>query len=178
MDKNLVELVPSNINDRKSVYEWLTQSDLTSSMIGPPDFSDHEIPTWNEFCEDYLEYFFDGSKPYLGRSFIIKFMGKVAGHINYSYDKDQKVAEIDIWLKNSTYSGKGIGSNAIQLLINYLEKNLNICSYLIRPSARNVRAVRAYEKAGFVKIDLNKEEILLKYGEGDYIDEVVLIRNL
>ena len=60
--------------------------------------------------------------------------------------------------------------------------------FIIRPSARNKRAVRAYEKAGFKKVDDSqkaavvencyREEFIPLYGSGDYGtgDDVVLIK--
>jgi diamine N-acetyltransferase len=48
-----VILRPATPNDRRQIYEWLTQSDITSKMIGPPDFGDNPIPTWKDFMNDY-----------------------------------------------------------------------------------------------------------------------------
>lgn len=49
---------------------------------------------------------------------------------------------------------------------------------MIRPSARNPRAVRAYEKAGFRIIPMSKREQAETYGPGDYEDCVVMVMEL
>ena len=48
-----VVLRPSTEQDKLTIYEWLTKSDIAASMMGPPQFPDHLIPTWEEFCSDY-----------------------------------------------------------------------------------------------------------------------------
>ena len=79
-----VILRPATPGDRRQIFEWLTQSDLTSKMIGPPDFADNSIPTWDYFIKDYNPHFFDDINPDRGRSFIIEVNGEHTGHINYN----------------------------------------------------------------------------------------------
>jgi len=55
----IVSLRPATIADRKSIFAWLTNSDLTHKMLGPPKFPDCPIPTWNEFLDGYPEHFFN-----------------------------------------------------------------------------------------------------------------------
>jgi diamine N-acetyltransferase len=80
-----VQLRSTTLADRRAVWEWMACSDLTASMMDPPDFGENPLPTWNEFCEDYKPFFFDGSHPDRGRSFIIerRDTGDAVGHISY-----------------------------------------------------------------------------------------------
>ncbi len=66
-----VSLRPAVTSDRRHVYKWLAKSDVMPSMMGSPDYPDHPIPTWDEFCADYLPHYFDDSEPLSGRCFII-----------------------------------------------------------------------------------------------------------
>jgi len=66
-----VELRPARKSDRGKIYDWLTQSDLTSSIMGPPDYPDHPVPSWDEFCKDYTLSFFNSSGDGKGRNIII-----------------------------------------------------------------------------------------------------------
>jgi len=85
-------------------------------------------------------------------------------------------AELDIWLKERRLCGHGLGTEALRLLVGHLRREFGITRFLIRPSARNSRALRAYAKAGFVdrpeKIaalrSFLKEEFWDAYGGGDY----------
>jgi len=79
----LVTLRPATPQDRKPIFEWLTNSDLTSKMMGPPTYPDSKIPTWEEFMVDYREYFFDSSQTLLGRCFVIEVNSEPVGQINH-----------------------------------------------------------------------------------------------
>ena len=178
-----VTLRPATLSDRRAVYEWMACSDLTASMAGPPEFDEAPVPTWEEFCADYLPHFFDGSRPGVARSFIIEHAGEAVGHASYSrMDEDfppsvqRPFAELDIWMRNASCCGKGHGSAALDILARQLHEQFGVRELILRPSARNVRAIRSYEKAGFVRLDLSQAEQSQRYGPGEYHDTVVLRR--
>ena len=56
-----ISLRPARQADKKKVFGWLTQSNLTVEMLGPPNFHDNPSPTWDEFDNDYLDYYFNVS---------------------------------------------------------------------------------------------------------------------
>ncbi len=146
-----VKLRPATLADRRPIFEWLTNSDLTRLMMGPPDYPDIPIPTWEVFKNDYKPYFFDSSKPLLGRCFIIEVDSNAIGQINH--DKISMLVhstELDIWLRSREYINKGYGSDAINTLCDYLAKKFGCKKFIISPSERNRAAIRAYEKAGFI----------------------------
>lgn len=103
----------------------------------------------------------------------------------YNHDKNavdlsliRMKIELDIWLKAKEYCGKGYGIRALVALCDYLKQEFNIHDFIIRPAAKNIRAIRAYEKAGFQKVQGNDKEKTVKefllteylneYGSGDY----------
>jgi diamine N-acetyltransferase len=171
----LVTLRPATLDDRSCVYEWMAQSDLTRWMMGPPIFPDAPIPTWTQFCDDYTELFFDGSQPEIGRSFIIEVDGEAVGHISYSeVDSVRWRAELDIWLKCERVCGRGYGADALTTLIQHLRESMGVSEFIMRPSQRNPRAIRSYEKAGFTQLAISSEQQKAIYGSGDYDDTVVM----
>lgn len=183
-----IEIVPSTISDKKKVYRWLCESETTKNHMGPPNFEDHPIPTWEDYCQDFDDYYFDGTKPENGRVYILKHEEEEIGAICYaSFHLNNRSAELDIWMGSEKNCGRGLGTEAIKLLCDHLENN-GIERLIIRPSERNVRAVKAYEKAGFIKVPNReksavieqclREEFLELYGAGDYGngDDVVLIK--
>lgn len=145
-------------------------------MMGPPEFVENPIPTWVEFCADYQDFFFDGSRPEVGRSFIIEHNGKAIGHTNYQIDTQQSFAELDIWMRDSSCCGHGWGTAALCLMCDLLHRTLGMREFILRPSARNARAIRSYEKAGFVPSHLSPAEQTVRYGPGEYRDTVTLHR--
>ena len=179
MCNSLIRLRPATPADRRAVYEWAACSDLTATMMGPPDFPENPVPTWKQFCDDYGPQFFDGSRPQRGRSFVIERhdTAEAVGHISYDcHGARPRFAELDMWMRDSSCCGHGFGSEALRLLSDHLHKTLGISEMILRPSARNVRAIRSYEKARFVRMAIDEAEQTALYGQGEYRDTVVLRR--
>jgi len=171
---NIVDLIPAAPDDRQNVYEWCFHSETTKTHSGPPDYPDIPIPTFEEFCGDYADYYFTGSAPNDGRGFII-LQGEVpVGFVSYSsFHLKPGVSELDIWMNAEANCGKGFGTDAIIALGGYLNKILGIRELIMGPSAKNTRAIKSYKKAGFEESDMPMCDYLLDkyvslYGDGDY----------
>ena len=174
IDVNNISLKPATPDDKRKVFEWLTNSDLTKEMIGPPKYPDAKIPKWEKFNIDYADYYFDGSNPIHGQCFIIKLYENEIGQINHNnIDLVNKIADLDIWLCDSKYTGKGFGTEAIKLMCDYLFERYSCETIILSPSKRNKNAIRAYEKVGFVITDMELDE-----SSKDYCDNVVLIKRM
>ena len=145
-----IRLRPATLADRRRIFEWLAHSDITRSMLGPPDFPDAPIPSWAEFITDYIEHYFTASDPRAGCCYVIERTKEAIGQINHSAIIEG-ATELDIWLRGEELTGLGYGSQAIQILCEHLFKTYSCQRFYIAPSRRNKRAVRAYEKAGFVE---------------------------
>jgi len=171
-----ISLRPATLGDRRAVYEWLACSDLTAAMMGPPEFTENAIPTWEQFCADYEEYFFDGSQPQRGRSLIIEHNSEAVGHVSYSVtDPQSSLVELDIWMRDASCCGRGFGSEALRMLSDELFRMFGAAELIMRPSARNLRAIRAYERAGFVRLTRDAA-VIARDGGNEYRDTVVLRR--
>jgi diamine N-acetyltransferase len=176
---NKIKLIPAQESDREKIYNWLCRSDLTSSVMGPPDYSEHPIPTYEEFCKEYPLSFFNSSGDGLGRVFMIINKNEV-GTIGYDLlDKGNDRVILDIWMKSEQYCGHGYGSDALNTLPTYIYKIYGITKFLISPSARNKRAVAAYKKAGFEYVKtMDKKEQEKEFGLSEYDDNVLMIKRL
>jgi RimJ/RimL family protein N-acetyltransferase len=176
-----VSLRRARLLDRPRVYEWLAQSDLTHNVMGPPMFPDYAVPTLDEFSADYVNSYYDGTRPYSGRMFVIATGGEDVGCVSHGpIDLLNDVVELDLWLAERRLTGRGIGSEALVLLADWLQANYGVNRFLVRPSRRNVRALRAMRRAGFRETDLPAAEVIdkLQLPKGDYADEVLLFRIL
>lgn len=172
-----VTIRPATLADRRAVYEWMVHSDVSASMMGPPRFPDAPIPTWEQFCADYVPYYFEGTNERFGRSFLIEAAGKDVGHISYSHvESAPDCIELDIWMRSHADCGRGVGSTAIDLLCERLHADLGATRFIMRPSARNIRAIRAYRRAGFEVWPMTPQDRDAAFGPGDYDDTVVLHR--
>jgi RimJ/RimL family protein N-acetyltransferase len=105
--------------------------------------------------------------------------GESVGQVNYEIrDNPARHAELDIWLRSLADTSHGYGSDALVALTDHLSRSLGVDTFLIRPSARNPRAIRAYQKAGFIVVPMSAREQVDRYGAGEYEDTVVLVKHV
>ena len=179
-----ITLIPATLGDRQAIYEWCFHSETTKSHIGPPDYPDMLIPTFQEFCDDYEDYYFTGVAPRDGQGFIISHDKTPVGFISYaSSHLKPHISELDIWMNCEANCGRGFGTDAIVALGDYLNQTMGVCELIMAPAAKNVRAIQCYQKAGFEvsskpMCDYLLEEYISQYGGGDYGEDetVVLVK--
>lgn len=176
-----VTLKRAAVADRARVYEWLIGSDLTSNLFGPPMFPDRPIPSPDAFFASFPDHCFDGTRPFSGRMFIITANGEEVGAVAHgAIDLLNDVVELDLWLAERRLAGHGYGSEALIVLADWLQAHYGVNRFLVRPSRRNVKALRAMRRAGFRETDLAAEEVIEKLAlpRGAYADELLLFRIL
>jgi diamine N-acetyltransferase len=177
LDGKNIKLRPATEKDRQKVFTWLAHSDLTPSMMGAPHYPHHPIPTWEEFCADYSEHYFDDTQPEKGRCFIIVRDGNDIGVVSYNVIRACGLTDMDIWLRSEADCGKNSGSDALNTLANYLNQQFGVKKIVISPSARNHRAIAAYSKAGFKLVPEMEYPQYIEKDDMEYEDNVVLVRN-
>ncbi|MBM3412027.1 MAG: GNAT family N-acetyltransferase [Bacteroidetes bacterium] len=143
-----VQLRPTSVEEIPIFFKFATDSHATPYWYG--DLYGDKIPTYDEFIADWKRYYFDGSAPELGRSFLIIVDGNPVGQVNYNdINRTDNSVELDIIIADDNNKGKGLGSDALKTLVKYLFQEMNIKVCCIDAIATNPRAIRAYEKAGF-----------------------------
>lgn len=169
---------PARESDRKKIFAWLTRSDLTPSIMGPPDYPDFAIPTWEDFCAEYPLSYFNASGDGRGRNYIIVMNEEEIGTVGYDLlDRKKDRVVLDIWMRSEKDCGKGCGSDALTTLCGHLQKTYGVTTFMICPSARNKRAIAAYRKAGFEVIrPLDREAQLKEFGRAEYDDNILMIK--
>jgi len=181
-----IELVGATADDKYRSYQMCMLSETTKSHSGPPDYPENPIVTYDEFMADHYDCYFDGSQPQNGRMFAIAKDNKTIGFITYSsFHVKQGASEIDIWIASESNCGKGFGTDAILTLADYLKCELGMKELIIRPSAKNARAVRSYMRCGFAPTDKSAADFLRPdylplYGDGDYGEggDLLLVKHL
>ena len=175
-----VSIRRAQLRDRPRAYEWLVGSDLTPQLYGPL-FPEREAPTPDQFAERYVNSYFEGTRPYSGRMFVIEVDDEDVGCVAHGpIDLLKDVVELDIWLAGSEHAGRGIASQALAVLTEWLQASYGVNRFLARPSRRNVHALRALRRAGFREADAPAREVVakLRLPPGDCADEVPLFRVL
>jgi len=173
-EKNEIKLLYAENTDRQLIYDMVFEEDDTwKAMIENKE----DFPL--SALRDEENYFF-GAAPGLSKYLLIEWNNEIIGSISHTYN-DGKIPnlELDMWLRSSKYTGKRLGSSAMKLLIDSLVRDYGIKTFIIRPWIKNPRAVKAYEKCGFVVIDtFNPEDYYGKYlevaAQGDFgVEETV-----
>lgn len=86
-------------------------------------------------------------------------------------DHTHNKAEYGIFIGEEAARGKGIGSMAASLMIDYCFRQLKLHRLFLRVFADNTQAIRSYEKAGFVKEAYLKDDVRI---QGQYRDIVLM----
>ena len=82
-----------------------------------------------------------------------------------------RTAKIGIFIGEAEMRGKGYGTEAIRLILDYGFKTLNLHNVKLEVFADNARAIACYKKVGFREIGRRREA---KYKNGRYVDEVYM----
>jgi RimJ/RimL family protein N-acetyltransferase len=167
--------------DATRAHEWLTQSDLAPLWIGSPWFAERAIPSREQFDRLYPAWYFDGTRPFEGRALVLRSAALDLGMLVWHrVDLMRDLVELEIWLAGSEFARRGIASEALELASAWLQANLGVNRFLLRPSRRNVRALRCGRRAGFRETDFDPADMVSRLGlpASPYRDAVLLFRIL
>lgn len=120
------------------IYEWFEQRKLTL----------------NEIIKKYK------SKIELGKQdlFFLNYDDKNNGFVQiYKYEdncingleKYKNIYEYDIFIGEEKYLSKGLGSQFIMYIDDFISNNYNADCIILRPFKKNTRAIKCYQKSGF-----------------------------
>jgi aminoglycoside 6'-N-acetyltransferase len=90
--------------------------------------------------------------------FAVVHEGETIGLVQYAEetDPDYRHAGIDLFL-GAPYQDRGLGTDTVRTLARHLVHDRGHHRLTIDPVARNVRAIRAYEKVGFRPVGVMRE---------------------
>jgi len=178
-----VRLEAATLADRRRVHQWMTTPGIVERMMGPPDFPDSDVSSFDEFCEDWVEPYWSHAEPSRGRVFLVieddEAVGMIAHNEVVTTPDGERAVELDMWLRGPGDAGRGIGGAAIAALLPRLARDLGAAVAFLQPSARNASAIRCYQKAGFSPVGLGPEEAAAHFrAEPDYADSAFYARRL
>ena len=97
---------------------------------------------------------------------------KLVGNTSFiHYDTHNRNAEIGIFIGDEKYWGKGYGAMAVRLMLRYGFNNLNLNRIYLQVFETNPRAIKCYEKVGFV---LEGKARQSRFLNGKYIDVLLM----
>jgi RimJ/RimL family protein N-acetyltransferase len=88
-----------------------------------------------------------------------------------SLDWKNSVAIVGIFIGDKNYWGKGYGTDAMKVLVKFIFEQMNMNKVKLFVYSFNERAVKSYEKSGFKKEGVLRQEM---FRDGKYNDEYVM----
>ena len=97
---------------------------------------------------------------------------QLAGNISFhQVDWRNASAEVGIFIGNRELWNKGIGTEAMRMLVKHGFETMNLHRIWLRVHASNERAIRCYEKAGFIKEGTQRDGAFIR---GKYLGVVFM----
>lgn len=82
-----------------------------------------------------------------------------------------RVATVGIMIGDRNYWGKGYGTDAMKVLVEFIFNSMNINKVRLGTFSFNDRAINCYKKCGFEVEGVLKKEI---FKDGKYYDEIIM----
>lgn len=82
-----------------------------------------------------------------------------------------RVATVGIYIGDEDFRGKGYGTEAMELLVDFIFNQMNINRIQLFVFSFNERAIRSYKKVGFVEEGRLKQSV---FRNGRYYDEIIM----
>lgn len=157
-----VFLSPPLVEDYKTYTKWLNDIEVARGIHQYQKTISYE----NE--KDFLEKFVRGQYNYA----IVKNDNTLIGTCALSeVDLIDGVATLGIFIGEKDNRNKGYGSEAINLLVDYGFKHLNLRNIMLKVYEFNKGAIKCYEKCGFETIGIRTKS---HYFDGKYYDEIFM----
>lgn len=152
---NRINIRKLNNSDRKYFTKWWRDKDLIALTSGNFEF----------LSDEKIDQYFIGLFNSENFNFIITLDKEPIGHIALSKRKNFWY-EIQIVIGEKQYWNGGYGTKALRLCIKRAAK-VNITNIFLEVRPDNCRAIRAYEKVGFI------QKKLIKYPNDKYMPEIL-----
>jgi RimJ/RimL family protein N-acetyltransferase len=152
-----------NLPDRHS---WLNNLEITKyfTNLGSFPLSETNLAKWyenldNKKLQELHFSIFSGESKHIGGAQL------------KSFDWKNRSAELGIFIGEKSEWGKGYGTEATDLLIHYGFNELNLHRIWLRVDMDNLAAIKCYQKTGFTKEGIFREEV---YREGCFHNSIVM----
>ncbi len=150
------------INDLPYRLKWLNDPEV-NKYLGHRTRSSTDEEFHRQWFEDYQK---NKSK----EIFTIEIDGKPVGQVGLvDINLLDKNGDLYLVIGDKNYWGKGIGSSAMEYILDYGFNKLKLHKIWLEVLARNSIAIKLYEKYGFKREGLYKDNVLYDDGFGDEI---------
>lgn len=158
INSRMLNLRPITDSDTPFIVRWRNTESVRKNFL-------YREPFTAEIHEKWLK-----EKVYTGKviQYIIEYKGHPVGSVYLrDIDKENSSAELGIFIGENSVRGKGIGADAVRLMLDFAHNQLGLHRIFLRLIAENISAYKAYRKAGFVTEGIFRD---MKKLDGKYTD--------
>jgi RimJ/RimL family protein N-acetyltransferase len=143
-------LSPIDINDVRKFTEWLNDLELTVNLT----LYNSIINVENE------KVFLENLSKEHNYSIIDLETNELIGNCGFlEVDNLNQTGEVGIFIGNKSFWGKGYGTEALTLLLDYGFKALNLHNIQLKVYDYNKKGIRSYERIGFKLIGIRRNAL-------------------
>ena len=149
-----IYLRPMTVEDTGRIVAWRNEISVRKNFIYQELFT----------AEGHLRWIRDMVEPGKVVQFIICDMttDQPLGSVYVrDIDRTHHKGEYGIFLGEDGARGRGVGTAAAKLMLQFCFEELNLHRVYLRVFAENMAAIRSYEKAGFVKEAVLKDDVCI-----------------
>lgn len=159
-----IALTPLTAADSSLLYQWINDREqvLFNAAYKPVTETQHQA--WFESIQQRKDLVIFGIR-------LLETDHLIGSCQLHSINFVNRTAELQIRLGSPDDRGKGYGTEAVRLLLQFAFTDLNLNRIHLRVFAGNTRAIGVYEKCGFLREGILRQGA---YVDGRYVDVVVM----
>lgn len=159
----LVRLAAPKTEDHETMAKWTNDAEFARMLDSDPA-RPHGVDYWADQDKENKE-----KKDLF--NFRIRTLedDKLIGFLGLWVSWSNQMCRVRIGIGEPEYWGRGYGSDALHLLVNYAFRELNVYKISLNVAQYNARAIRAFEKVGFTHEGAIRALI---YRDGQRYDEL------
>lgn len=157
-----ISLRPITESDTDLIVRWRNKDSVKKNFLYRSEFTAESHRKWLQekvFAGDVIQFIIevpsDGHHTPVGSVYL------------RDIDYENSSAEFGIFIGEDTALGKGIGTLAAKMLLDFGHRSLGLHRIFLRLIAENVRAYKSYRKAGFVVEGVFRD---MRKIEGKFVD--------
>lgn len=152
--------------DHKSIFEWKNNSELNYLILA------HPVPFTLEMAKDWVERNCNDKNQILFGIIENGQPDKLIGIVRLMFiDWINRNTELGIFIADKNSKRKGLGKEAMELILRYAFADLNLNRVSLRVASDNLIAAKLYQQIGFIQEGVFRQQV---WRRGQYFDVTLM----
>ncbi|MBP1949899.1 GNAT family N-acetyltransferase [Virgibacillus litoralis] len=147
-------------------YKWLTDPEINSTLP-----SGNGIPLTPNTVRERTRKYAESNDKSVYFTIFNKEDKSIGNAQLYKINPWNRNAELGLWIGEKSEWGKGYGTEVVEILVNFAFSRLNLHKVYLTVDSDNIGAIRCYEKVGFYKDGVLRDEV---FKNGKYVNRIYM----